>query len=100
MDGTRLPRFHKEWLHLSSPGALIKNPELYPDFDADTAADLETEYDRFVLRMVAEGDFSSSALSHGTSASSDASRFVGNASPSSSRPSCASASPGSGSTDS
>lgn len=49
-------RFHQEWLHLSSPSSLIKNPELYPDFDADTAADLQTEYDRFVLRVVAEGD--------------------------------------------
>lgn len=47
-------RFHREWLDLATIAELDKDPAIYPDFDADTAADLGTEYDAFVERSVLE----------------------------------------------
>ncbi|MCB9625294.1 MAG: DUF1592 domain-containing protein [Sandaracinus sp.] len=47
-------RFHRDWLNLAEAATLDKDPTLYPDFDATTAASLERELDAFVLRAVLE----------------------------------------------
>ena len=47
-------RFHHDWLNLARADTLDKDPLLYPDFDAATAAALEIELDAFVTRAVLE----------------------------------------------
>ncbi|MCB9604701.1 MAG: DUF1592 domain-containing protein [Sandaracinus sp.] len=58
LDDTRaeivVTRFHRDWLNLAEAATLDKDPALYPDFDATTAASLERELDAFVLRAVLE----------------------------------------------
>ncbi|MEL6546032.1 MAG: DUF1588 domain-containing protein, partial [Myxococcota bacterium] len=49
-----IERFHKEWLHLKPAAELSKDPELYPEFDDETARDLEAEFNQFVQTMVRE----------------------------------------------
>ena len=51
---TIVARFHRDWLNLASASELDKDPALYPEFDATTAAALETELDAFVVRAVLE----------------------------------------------
>lgn len=52
--GVVVARFHRDWLNLASASELDKDPTLYPEFDATTAAALETELDAFVVRTVLE----------------------------------------------
>lgn len=52
--GSTVRRFHREWLDLATISELDKDPAIYPDFNAETAADLGTEYDAFVERSVLE----------------------------------------------
>ena len=47
--------FHREWLHVKSPSELNKDPERFPDFNEDVAADLQTSFDEFVKRTVLDG---------------------------------------------
>jgi Protein of unknown function (DUF1592)/Protein of unknown function (DUF1588)/Protein of unknown function (DUF1595)/Protein of unknown function (DUF1585) len=52
---TVITRFHREWLHVSDATSLTKDATLYPDFDADLAADMDREFDLYVQRNVSEG---------------------------------------------
>ena len=47
-------RFHHDWLNLAQAALLDKDPVRYPDFDAETAASLDVEFDAFVTRAVLE----------------------------------------------
>ncbi|MEQ9320598.1 MAG: DUF1592 domain-containing protein, partial [Polyangiaceae bacterium] len=49
-------RFHREWLHVDSATTLSKDATLYPDFDADLAADMDREFDMYVQRRVSDGN--------------------------------------------
>jgi hypothetical protein len=50
-----IKRFHREWLHVDDATSLSKNPSIYPSFDAELAADMDEEFDRFAVRAVSEG---------------------------------------------
>lgn len=47
-------RFHHDWLNLAISSSLDKDPLRYPDFNAQTAAALDVEFDAFVTRAVLE----------------------------------------------
>jgi hypothetical protein len=47
-------RFHHDWLNLAQSELLDKDPARYPDFNAETAAALDVEFDAFVTRAVLE----------------------------------------------
>ncbi len=48
--------FHSEWLGLGKLAGLRKDPEYYPEFDAELSASLATETERFVREVVFERD--------------------------------------------
>ncbi|MEM9188278.1 MAG: DUF1592 domain-containing protein [Myxococcota bacterium] len=50
-----LVRFHHEWLHLSDANSLDKDPTIYPNFTAETAAELEVEFAGYVRNIVRGG---------------------------------------------
>jgi hypothetical protein len=51
-----IARFHRDWLHLDGLDRIAKDPERYPDWNAELVEALRTEVDLFTTEVVWSGD--------------------------------------------